>query len=82
MATTCTLFTYPRTTSVQQQVHGEKDGKDYRTQTREDYSTTAKRKEKNCGMPLENYREVWCAVTVTSFVKPGINVNVLEPLFL
>ena len=32
-------------------------------------------------IPLENYREVLCAVTVTSFVKTGLNVNVLELLF-
>jgi hypothetical protein len=37
---------YPRTTGVQQHVHGKEDGKDFRTQTREYYSTTAKRKIK------------------------------------
>lgn len=47
VASTCTPFMYPRTTSVQQHVHGKEDGKDCRTQTREDYSTTAKRKDKH-----------------------------------
>jgi len=47
VASTCTQFMYPRTTSVEQHVHRKEDGKNYTTQTREDYSTTAKREEKN-----------------------------------
>jgi len=59
VASTCTPYMYRITTSVQQHVHGKEDGKDYRTQTREDYSTTAKRKENCTFRKLRGY-EVRC----------------------